>query len=111
MSTCVFLLGNASASLPKLQEEGEPKASTDLGAKVFEENCAGCHEGGENIIDEKKSLKKEALLENGFESPQDVQQIVISGKSIMPSFEEILTQEEILAVAEYVWTQAENDWR
>lgn len=101
---------------PKKAEE--PPASNEieekllaLGFKVFDDNCSGCHDGGENLIAEEKSLKKEALEENGFKSPEDIEKIVLSGKSIMPSFKESLSEEEIKALAAYVWAQSQKDWK
>ena len=35
------------------------------GEQLFINNCAGCHIGGSNLVNEKKTLKKEALLEYG----------------------------------------------
>lgn len=100
------------------QEAPKPPAATEteekilaLGFKVFDDNCSGCHDGGENVIVEEKSLKKEALAENGFNGPEDIKKIVLSGKSIMPSFKESLSEEEIQALAAYVWAQSQKDWK
>lgn len=35
------------------------------GEQVFVNNCAGCHMGGNNFANEKRTLKKEALLQYG----------------------------------------------
>ena len=35
------------------------------GTQLFINNCAGCHIGGSNLVNEKRTLKKEALLEYG----------------------------------------------
>ncbi len=106
---------------PKQEPEKEapkPPATTEteerilaLGLKVFDDNCSGCHDGGENVIVEEKSLMKEALAENGFNGPEDIKKIVLSGKSIMPSFKESLSEEEIQALAAYVWAQSQKDWK
>jgi len=36
------------------------------GEQLFVGNCAGCHIGGSNLVNEKKTLQKEALLEYGI---------------------------------------------
>lgn len=115
--------GHSQDPAPKQEEHKEvPKqenpADTEteervlaLGFKVFDDNCSGCHDGGENLIVEEKSLKKQALEENGFKGPEDIEKIVLSGRSIMPSFKESLSEEEIKALAAYVWAQSQKDWK
>jgi cytochrome c6 len=81
------------------------------GAKIFEMNCAGCHANGGNIIRRGKTLKKRALKRNGFESVAAINQIVTQGKGNMSAYGERLTTEEINAVSNYVWQQAEQGWK
>lgn len=81
------------------------------GAKIFEMNCAGCHAKGGNIIRRGKTLKKRALKRNGFESVAAISQIVTHGKGNMSAYEDRLTTEEINAVSNYVWQQAEQGWK
>jgi len=82
-----------------------------LGAKLFAENCATCHEGGLNKIKPEKTLKVADLKANGFNGPADIQQRIKEGKGIMPSFEEKLKPEEIKAIAAYVWGKAQKNWK
>ena len=35
------------------------------GEQLFVNNCSGCHIGGSNLVNEKRTLKKEALLQYG----------------------------------------------
>jgi cytochrome c6 len=81
------------------------------GAKVFNEQCTTCHDGGGNSIEANKTLKLADLKANGFNSPADIQQRVKEGKGIMPAFEEQLKPAEINAVAAYVWAKAQKDWK
>ncbi|MBD2504292.1 cytochrome c6 PetJ [Anabaena azotica] len=89
-------------------------AETPTGAKIFENNCASCHIGGGNILIAEKTLKKEALskyLENyDTDSIQAIIHQVQYGKNAMPAFKDKLSNEEILAVAAYVFQKAEQDW-
>jgi cytochrome c6 len=39
-------------------------ASIEAGQVLFDQNCASCHRGGENIMKPNKNLKKETLLKN-----------------------------------------------
>jgi cytochrome c6 len=88
-----------------------PAGAAGLGAKVFDRECATCHEGGNNSIEASKTLKLADLKANGFESPADIQKRVREGKAIMPAFETMLKPAEIEAVAAYVWGKAQKDWK
>ena len=81
------------------------------GAKVFNEQCTTCHEGGNNSIESAKTLHLADLKTNGFKGPADIKQRVKEGKGIMPAFEEQLKPAEIEAVAAYVWAKAQKDWK
>ncbi len=84
------------------------------GEKIFKANCTSCHIGGANILIESKTLKKEALskyLENYDSNPiQVISNQIYAGKGAMPSFKDKLTQEEILAVAAYIFQKSEQGW-
>jgi cytochrome c6 len=84
--------------------------STDLeaGAQIFSGNCAACHAGGNNVIQNEKTLRKEALeayLDGGLKEASIVAQIT-NGKNAMPAFGGRLDDEEISNVAAYVYDQA-----
>jgi cytochrome c6 len=91
----------------------QPVLAADLsqGAKIFEVQCAGCHPNGNNIIRRSKTLKLKALQRNKIDSIEAIEQLVMYGKNNMSAYQERLTSAEITAVASYVLTQAENNWR
>jgi cytochrome c6 len=80
------------------------------GAQVFAGNCAACHAGGNNVIQNEKTLRKEALdqyLAGGLKETSIVTQVT-NGKNAMPAFGGRLDAEEIEDVAAYVYDQATN---
>jgi cytochrome c6 len=82
----------------------------DNGAAVFSGNCAACHAGGNNVIQNEKTLRKEALeqyLAGGLKESSIVTQVT-NGKNAMPAFGGRLDDEEIEDVAAYVYDQATN---
>jgi len=81
------------------------------GKQIFEVNCAGCHPKGSNIIRRGKNLHSKALEKNGYNSVNSIEQIVTNGKNNMSAFHDRLTAEEINQVANYVFYQAENNWK
>lgn len=83
----------------------------ELGEEVFSNTCAACHTGGQNVVQVEKTLQKSALeqyLEGGFSEASIVRQAT-NGKNAMPAFADRLSEEEIQAVAAYVYNQAAND--
>ena len=85
-------------------------ADIDNGAAVFAGNCAACHAGGNNVIQNEKTLRKEALdqyLAGGLKEASIVTQVT-NGKNAMPAFGGRLDAEEIEDVAAYVYDQATN---
>lgn len=93
--------GSAAQAAPNLE----------LGAQVFQAQCAGCHVGGGNIVRRGKNLRLKALAKNHVDSPETVEALVIEGKGNMAAYGDRLSSEEISAVAAYVLTQAQNDWK
>eukprot|EP00741_Cyanophora_paradoxa_P004811 tig00000829_g4668.t1 len=82
------------------------------GAAIFTNNCAACHAGGNNVIAAEKTLKKAALeqyLDGGY-NVDAIKKQVTGGKNAMPAFGGRLAEDEIAAVAEYVYSQAGNGW-
>ena len=58
------------------------------GEAVFNGNCAACHAGGNNVIQNEKTLRKEALdqyLAGGLKEASIVTQVT-NGKNAMPAF-------------------------
>ena len=81
------------------------------GAVIFENNCAGCHVNGGNIMRRGKNLKLKALQKNGVDSVESIAQLVTHGKGLMSAYGDRLTAEEIAEVAKYVTEQAKQDWQ
>lgn len=88
-----------------------PKPEVSLGEKIFTGNCAACHIGGNNVILAEKNLSKAALEQYAMNSVAAIKTQVTGGKNAMPAFGENLTSAEIEAVARYVLTQSQLDWK
>lgn len=86
----------------------EPSAST--ASILFEQNCAGCHVNGGNIIRRGKTLKKRAMTRNGYGKVEAIATIITHGKGIMSGYSDRLSEEEIRAIAQYVHNQSESGW-
>jgi len=86
------------------------EANLALGAKVFSANCAACHMNGGNVVAAPKTLKQDALKQNGMDSAAAIIAQVTNGKGAMPSFKARLSDEQIQAVADYVLSQAAKGW-
>ncbi|KAL4457673.1 hypothetical protein ABPG75_012538 [Micractinium tetrahymenae] len=103
----------AAAAMLVLGAPSAGAADLRLGAEVFENNCAVCHAGGLNNIagEEKHTLKRDALEKYGLFSPEAIISQVNNGKDAMPPFRDMLTLQEIEAVAAFVLDQAAgNKW-
>lgn len=77
---------------------------------LFEQNCAGCHVNGGNVIRRGKNLKQKAMKRNGYGEVDAIAQIITNGKGIMSAYGDRLSKEEISAIAEYVHNQSEAGW-
>lgn len=86
-------------------------ADLENGATVFAGNCAACHAGGNNVIQNEKTLRKDALEQylSGGLKPESIVTQVTNGKNAMPAFGGRLDEEEITDVAAYVYDQASNN--
>ena len=85
-------------------------ADIEAGAQVFAGNCAACHAGGNNVIQNEKTLRKDALeayLDGGFKEASIVYQVT-NGKNAMPAFGGRLTDTQIQTIAEYVLKKADS---
>ena len=87
--------------------EGSPLKT---GQQLFNENCAVCHLGGNNIIIPEKNLKKEALEENGMNSITSISYQILNGKNGMPAFGGRLNEVEIETIAMYVIEESQNNF-
>ena len=72
----------AAVSVAALTVGGSAAFAKDLdnGSQVFQGNCAACHAGGNNVIQNEKTLRKEALeqyLAGGLKEASIVTQVRI----------------------------------
>ena len=88
-----------------------PGNAVPNGALIFENNCAGCHVNGGNIMRRGKNLKLKTLQKNGVDSVEAIAQLVTHGKGSMSAYGDRLSAEEIAEVAKYVTEQAKQDWK
>jgi cytochrome c6 len=118
----VLIMGISFTIVPNAQAEPipstappapavQPAPAPTLGSKVFNANCAACHIGGNNVILAEKNLSKDALAKYAMDSIASIKTQVTGGKNAMPAFGENLTSAEIEAVARYVLTQSQQDWK
>ena len=90
----------------------EVKATNlDKGESIFLNNCAVCHNGGNNIIIPEKNLKKETLEANGMGTKSAIEYQVLNGKNGMPAFGGRLKETDIEAVATYVLDESARDFK
>lgn len=85
------------------------------GEKVFTNNCATCHAGGNNAIVSSQTLKQEALEQYlfNYRLEHNVEAIVYqvaNGRGAMPAFQGRIRDKAISDVAAYVKAQSESGW-
>ncbi len=110
----VLIMSSLMFGTPALAAIETPVMSAppvSLGERIFTANCAACHIGGNNIIISEKNLSKEALEKYEMNSIAAIKTQVIGGKNAMPAFGDNLNSAEIEAVARYVLTQSQQDWK
>jgi len=93
-------------SLPKDTHAME----TDLGEKLFKNNCVGCHLNGGNIIRRSKNLKISTLKRNGIDNPEAIAEIARQGIGIMGGYGDKLEDNGDQIIANWVWEQAQKAW-
>jgi cytochrome c6 len=82
------------------------------GEDVFDSNCASCHINGGNVILPGRVLSKagmEQYLDGGW-NKEAIEYQIRNGKSPMPAWEGVLSDEEITAVTTYVYEQSSGPW-
>ena len=99
---CIFLY----ISLPKEVIATE----ADSGKSLFNNNCAGCHINGGNIIRRSKNLKLSSLKRNGIDNPEAIANIARQGIGIMSGYEDELGDNDDQILANWVWEQAQKAW-
>ena len=110
----VLIMSGLMFGTPALAAIGTPVTlapPVSLGERIFKANCAACHIGGNNIIISEKNLSKDALAKYEMNSIAAIKTQVILGKNAMPAFADNLNSAEIEAVARYVLTQSQQDWK
>ena len=91
--------------------DGGADAGFNQPAELFSVHCVGCHPNGGNIIRRGKTLQAKALNRYGYTDLAAVAQIITHGKGVMSAYGDLLSSEEIQALAGYVLEQAENNWQ
>ena len=104
IAVAIFAVASLSFASPALAGDAAS------GAGVFNANCAACHAGGNNVVNATKTLKKDALKENGKDSVDAIVTQVTNGNGAMPAFGGKLTAAQIEDVATYVLSQADSGW-
>ncbi len=107
------LAGLAAALSIAVHPFNATAADLAAGKVVFNNNCAACHGGGGNSVIADRTLQKEAIekyLEGGFKVEAIIYQVE-NGKGAMPAWVGRLDEEEIVNVANYVYSVAsKNGW-
>lgn len=85
-------------------------ADANHGKQLFQGNCASCHAGGLNVVVKAKTLKADALKENGKNSVAAIVAQITNGAGAMPKFSN-LSDADKEDIATYVLAQAEKDWK
>lgn len=98
-------------------------SSNDIikGKHVFEISCAGCHEGGGNLLKRSKTLTLKNLEKDKYNDISNMITLLQNGKGQMPPYGPFtspkgnlmpakLSDDDISAVAYYVIDQATNGW-
>lgn len=99
LSTFVLLALVGAQSARAQQPQRKDDAPPD-GATIFQQNCAKCHGPTGQGVNAMLTIAGPPLT--AVHDPQMVVDMVLHGKEAMPSFEPLLTLEEIQAVAGYV---------
>lgn len=98
-------------ALPNTLVIADTVTTENLGAKVFQANCAGCHVKGGNIVRRGKNLKLKTLHKNKVDTVEAIASLVTNGKGIMSAYGDKLTDTEIEAVSAYVLQRAAENWQ
>ncbi|KZV42515.1 cytochrome c6, chloroplastic [Dorcoceras hygrometricum] len=111
----------SNISAPPKVALGQTMDAQKAGA-LFRRACIGCHDGGGNIIQPGATLFLKDLQRNGVGTEEEIYQITYFGKRRMPGFGENCTprgqctfgprlqEDEIKLLAEFVKSQADQNW-
>ncbi|MEM7759663.1 MAG: c-type cytochrome [Cyanobacteria bacterium P01_A01_bin.40] len=109
--TAIVIALTIFLTLPHIPVAADTITNSELGAKVFKANCAGCHIKGGNIVRRGKNLKSKALRRNKVDTQEAIASLVTNGKGIMSAYGDKLTDSEIKAVSSYVLQRASENWK
>ncbi|MBW4484487.1 MAG: c-type cytochrome [Tildeniella torsiva UHER 1998/13D] len=110
MKKFAFVLAAAIAALALWIAPVAQTADLGHGGQVFGNNCAACHIGGNNVVNGAKTLKQADLEKYDMASVEAIVAQVTNGKNAMPAFKGRLSDGDIVDVATYVLSQAEQGW-
>lgn len=110
MKKIVLVVAAAVAALSLWMTPAALAADAGHGGQIFANNCAACHIGGGNVVNEAKTLKLADLKTYDMASVEAIITQVTNGKNAMPAFKGRLSDEDIADVATYVLSQAEQGW-
>lgn len=91
-------------------QDSYPAGIADKGAKTFNKKCIACHKGGLNSVKPEKTLQKDVLEKNGYDTMAIIKQVTC-GKGGMPAIGKKWKPKKLANVAAYVLQQAENGWQ
>ena len=80
------------------------------GEQLFDLHCAGCHPHGGNIIRRGRTLKLSALEKRGLDNQEAIARVAREGIGQMSGYGEVLGGNGDIAVAAWVWYQAQKAW-
>lgn len=86
-------------------------AWAETAPQLFEVHCAGCHPNGANIIRRGKNLKQKALKRYGYTSVDAIATLITNGKGLMSPYGDLLSEDDITNLANYVREQAMSNWQ
>jgi len=113
LAAALLLLALALGTLlwsPPAWGAGPDPVVLQRGARLFDNDCAGCHVNGGNVIRRTKTLRRQDLLREGVKNAADVAQIAAEGKGQMSGYGKVLGDGGADAVGAWVWKQAEMGW-
>ncbi len=96
-----FIFGFSKSSMGFEQNQGK---------ELFIQHCSGCHIQGGNIIRRSKTLKLKALKRNGLDDPEAIARVARIGIGSMDGYGDVLGEEGIQLVSNWIWEQAQNAW-
>mmetsp|Transcript_29479 Transcript_29479/g.42056 ORF Transcript_29479/g.42056 Transcript_29479/m.42056 type:complete len:165 (+) Transcript_29479:38-532(+) len=80
----------------------------DEGKTLFINSCSGCHNGGGNLFNSKKTLFKNDLMKNDYFDNQKLIQIITNGKGQMPAYGEFVSPKGNVIPAKFSISQLES---